>query len=277
LKKYKRATPIRNWLALVRPWLAEYEALPRGERQQFMDKIGSRLAKEFGTKENTLRRFVAAASFLEASGITELSDDSHMPIDAIEVISRISKRDPSRGQKLLRDLAAGEGSTIQNLKKELREGSEGDKKPPQVKSVQHVAGTHLQKLKSKDRARVHLTSYRDWPDAVMFDATAQPGVVISLPRHVRVCVFSDTELKWGMSAQRGKREFLRNVAIASAVYDHVLIFASALYLDMERTVKALLEDCRSRVTIVATIPQAKAVGEIVDRFLAEMEDERVQN
>src|ERR1700757_3056341 len=87
--KRPRAPQIRNWLAFIRPHADRYAALPRGERMQLV----AELSKKTGTRENTLRRFIAAAQVLETHGIREIPPGrKYLPVGSVEAIEGISKK-----------------------------------------------------------------------------------------------------------------------------------------------------------------------------------------
>ncbi|MGB9117433.1 hypothetical protein, partial [Bradyrhizobium sp.] len=117
----KRAAPITDWHGYIRPHLRAYEELVPGKQGECIAK----LSRKVGSSDNTLRRFIAAAQFLEAMGITELpTDRRRMPVAAVEAIARIGKRDPGRVRPLLAELAEGE-HTIRDLKDELSQMPRG--------------------------------------------------------------------------------------------------------------------------------------------------------
>ena len=118
-----------DWLPYIRPHLRPYEALGRGDRGDYIAK----LSKKVKLSDNTLRRFIAAAQFLEAEGITELRPDTRMPVAAVERIARIAARQPERRRKLLEEVAEAR-LTIMQLRDLLQEKPQGSQreKPAQV-------------------------------------------------------------------------------------------------------------------------------------------------
>ncbi len=93
-RRKKRKPPARaiaQWLDFIRPHLDRYAQAGRGEQKKYIDD----LSKMVGTGVDTLRRFIWAAQFLESHRITQFPPGiQRMPLASVEVIMRISKRDP---------------------------------------------------------------------------------------------------------------------------------------------------------------------------------------
>ena len=106
---------LTNWLAYIRPHIKPYLALGRGERREYIEK----LSEETSLSDNSLRRYIAAAQFLEAEGITDLPPGGRLPLGAVENIARIAAHDPSRRRTLLEEVVAG-NMTIDQVAAELR-------------------------------------------------------------------------------------------------------------------------------------------------------------
>jgi hypothetical protein len=271
-KKNKRPTakPSADWLGFIAPHLRGYETLGAGERQKFI----TRLSSESGYSENTLRRFISAAGFLDASGLTSIPPGlKRMPVLSVETIAKISKRDPELGQQLLKGLTQGLWTT-EALKKKRAElaKSRPTGKPKRlhrydpdrlVRVVARFKASH--RRPAEDFVMVRL---RDWPLPVRFDAVAEPELVLSFPSYRQVVIFDEAALKWGTSAQRAKREFLRSLVLAAAMFDYVIVFVAALGEELARCLDGLRPQSRERVWSEQGPPSVRAIGAALNGFVA---------
>ncbi|WP_164934695.1 hypothetical protein [Bradyrhizobium zhanjiangense] len=107
-----------KWLAYIRPHVRPYEALGRGDRRDYIAKLSKRVK----LSDNTLRRFISAAQYLEAEGITELPSGVRMPVAAVERVARIAARQPEKRQQLLKGVAEGR-LTIVELRELLKKST----------------------------------------------------------------------------------------------------------------------------------------------------------
>jgi hypothetical protein len=107
-----------EWLAYIRPHVQPYEALGRGDRRDYIAKLSKRVK----LSDNTLRRFIWAAQYLDAEGITELPSGVRMPVAAVERVARIAARQPEKRQQLLKDVAEGR-LTIVELRELLKKST----------------------------------------------------------------------------------------------------------------------------------------------------------
>jgi hypothetical protein len=269
-KKIKRPTakPAADWLGFIAPHLRSYETLGAGERQKFI----TQLSTKSGYRENTLRRFISAAGFLEASGLTSIPPGlKRMPVLSVETIAKISKRDPELGQQLLKGLTQGVWTTeaLKKKRTDLAKSSPtGKPKRLRVYDPDNLVRVVAQ-FKAKHRRPFDedfvMVRLRDWPLPVRFDAVAEPELVLSFPR-CQVVVFDEAALKWGTSAQRAKREFLRSVVLAAAMFDYVIVFVAALGEELSRCLDALRPQSRERIWSEQGPPSAKAIGAALGRF-----------
>jgi hypothetical protein len=60
-------------------------------------------------------------------------------------------------------------------------------------------------------------------------------------------VFDESVLAWTGGTARTTRDFLRNVALATAAFDYVMVVCNALISQVEATVADMTECSRSRV------------------------------
>lgn len=272
-KPRKRATPIVNWLAFIRPHLKDYSLLPYGGQLKFIEG----LAKTTGSSLNTLRRYIGAAEFLESFGIKEFpAGVKHMPVAAVEMIARISKQNPEAGRYFLDGLLRGSG-TILRLKQELdalrkagRPRRQDDhamriSKEPLFDLIEELLRSEpvtLQYVKQPGllhgpRAGEHsvpkdhvLIEFKEWPGPVgAFAKVAYPRAVVALRNDGYLAVFDESILPWATSPAMVTREFLRNIAVATAMFDFVVVLCSTLQPDVERIVAAMREESRRRVRV----------------------------
>jgi hypothetical protein len=261
-----RADPIPDWLGFIRPQLHSYQRLPWGGQQAFIKKLSQRT----GSSENTLRRFIAAAEFLEGYGITTLAAGRRpLPIAAVEVIGRISKKDPARGRMLLDKFMNGVG-TIQILKDELANMAKG--KPSwQGKPATPVSATDVNKaitglarslgpgvesLLPFYQEDWRFLKFSAWPGpAGIFAKAAWPAFVMPLYQGRYAVIFDEATLAWAASPATVTREFIRNIAIAVAMFDFVLVLCNVLQADVTRAIEAMRDECRGRIRVLpGTLP-----------------------
>lgn len=253
----KRAAPTSDWLGFIRPHFEAYRTLPWGKQKEFIDK----LAHEEGQSANTLRRYIAAAEFLETFGVTRFPQNiERMPVAAVEAIGRISRKDPARGRSLLDDLLSGVG-TIRGLKKQLAampRYSAASKSLTTAKSLSQrqftadiegmIAGTPQR----RDWMPPELLTlpFSDWVGPVnVFSKQAWPRAFVPLLGDHAVVVFDEADLVWAASPALVTQAFLRNIAAATALFELVVVYCNALQPDIERVVAAMRQDCRSRILV----------------------------
>jgi hypothetical protein len=268
--KQQTAKPTADWLGFIAPHLRSYETLGTGERQKFITQLSTKC----GYRENTLRRFISAAGFLEASGLTSIPPGlKRMPVLSVETIAKISKRDPELGQELLKGLTQGVWTTeaLKKKRTDLAKASPAGK----LKGLRVYDPDNLVRVVAQFKAKRRqpfdedfvMVRLRDWPLAVRFDAVAEPELVLSFPRHREVVVFDEAALKWGTSAQRAKREFPRSVVLAAAMFDYVIVFVAALGEELSRCLAILRPQSRERIWSEQGPPSAKAIGAALSGFL----------
>jgi len=261
-----RAKPVENWLALIRPHMREYDALPQLARKQFI----AALTKQTGTSDNTLRRFVAAAQFLEVFGITELpATRKRLPVGSVEAVARIAKKDLHRAQSLLNDLVKGKWS-IEALKEELKKTPSVRRKPRNMANVYRDSEKRLIDLIYHegridgdlflDESPHTIRFYKDLGSvAPLFDSLAEPVLAAELRGRRWLVVFDESAVKWGTSAQRAQREFVRNILSATALFKLVIVFCSDMRANIELAVSLMDEMCCERVRIESGALHAKTI------------------
>jgi hypothetical protein len=251
----ERARQIRNWLAFIRPHADRYESLPRGEQRKLIEK----LVKTTGSSENTLRRYIAAARVLETHGIREFPAGSRrLPVAAIEAIERIGKKDPARGRNLFADVMTGMWS-VQSLKDMLKEKPRRARRPNKDDKVPKLS--RMDVIESlDDLAHTHT----DWPGPTLtsfgeaskgrrfnlFAKTAAPRFVVMIAEDRRAAVFDEKGLAWAGGAARVTREFLQNIAMATAMFDYVVVACNMLTGEVQSLVADMPKGCCDRVAVL---------------------------
>jgi hypothetical protein len=232
-----------------------------------------------GSSENTLRRFLGAAAFLDAAGIAALPPDRRMPVGSVEAVARISKRDPVQGAQLLKDLGRGMW-TIATLKQQLANAADPEQTTPSTlgetsESLLDVALCCKERLRELPGDEMAIVRFREWrPLPARFDGVAEPALVLSFPRDRAMAVFDEASLSWATSALRARREFLRSIVMAAAMFDFVCVFTMALNEELLRCVGALRPESSKRIWIEQGPPTEKALAEAVRRFLVVSESTR---
>jgi hypothetical protein len=246
----KRAAPTANWLGFIRPHFEVYRMLPWGGQRAFIDK----LARAEGQSANTLRRYIAAAEFLESFGISKFPEGIvHVPVASVEAIARISKLAPARGRALLDDLTAGMG-TIRGYKEELsylkktRTGTESGLDIKRISFMELLRELPFFRVYERTR-EVPGMRFSEWPGpSALFATAAWPLLVFPFERG-DVVVFDEAKLVWARSPNLVRREFIRNIAVAATMFEAVFVYCNVLKADVERIAAAMLKDCRSRILI----------------------------
>lgn len=266
-----RTRQISNWLDFIRPHLDRYVTLPRGDQKKFVEGLSEeirelRVDKDDrpeapGPSVNTLRRYVAAAQFLESHGIVKFPPDRpRLPAAAVEAIARISKRDPAYAQTLLADLMAGR-QTVRRLRTELREMPEQGLAPdPNIRKfsyeeLRQVLSEFASGLFGKPvaPAEFQLADFELGPDVVpvaTFDPLAHPFATGKFGDDRRVAIFDESTVRWKVSPDRAKREFKRNIAVATTLFDIVAVCCATLQSDVDDMRAKMLDHCRKRVLVL---------------------------
>lgn len=252
-----RAAPTTDWLGFIRPHFEVYRILPWGQQNEFIDK----LARDKGPSANTLRRYIAAAEQLERFGITQFPPGvTRLPVASVEAIGRIGRKDPGRGRALLNELMSGVG-TIRGFKKELKamtkrasaSRSAGTAAPvSQSQFCADIEDLLAAAPKGRDWMPPKLIwrPFNDWTGpATIFAKQAWPRVFVPLIGGHAVVAFDEALLVWAASPAMVTWEFTRNVALAVAMFDFVLVYCNILQPDVERIVAAMREDCRARILV----------------------------
>jgi hypothetical protein len=200
--------------------------LGRGDRRDYIAKLSKRVK----LSDNTLRRFIAAAQFLEAEGITELPPGTRMPVAAVERVARIAAREPKRRRALLKDVAEGRLTIVQLrqlLKKSTKAAAKRQRNSGPEKSLEKRAIGELEARGILNRADAMFSTFQDKDHRWYFDSHTKPALIIHLPRDRRIAVMDDS-LVGGAAASfmRQRKEFLRNILAGAGLYDFVLVFAS---------------------------------------------------
>jgi hypothetical protein len=204
-----------NWLGYIRPHIRPYEALGPGERLKYITK----LSKATKLSDNSLRRFIAAARFLEAEGITEVVPGRRMPVAAVERIARIAAREPERRRQLLEELAAG-NLTVEQLVLELKKSKRKTKRssaPISASSLEDLAKAELQARGIAVDVDMKVFAFEEVDTPEYYDWQTKPALAIILPHEQRVAVMDATRIGGTpTSFIRQRKEFMRNIISAAA-------------------------------------------------------------
>jgi hypothetical protein len=245
----KRAKPTSDWLGFIRSHYEAYRTLPWGQQKAFIDK----LARDHGQSANTLRRYIAAAEFLESFGVTRFPQGiKQVPVASVEAITRISKLDPARGRYYLDSLMQRVG-TIRWYKAELadltRNRAEINRQPDGKRISEAAFRRHIS-AGGRARWKGLWIRFAEWTGpTALFAKTAWPPLVVVFERDKLLVVFDEGKLAWGTSPAGVTREFTRNIALAATMFDAVLVYCHVLKADVERITAAMHEHCRDRIRI----------------------------
>jgi hypothetical protein len=252
-----------NWLAYIRPHVQPYFALGRGERAKYIAK----LSKKTDLSDNSLRRMIAAAQFLEAEGITDLPPGGRLPLGSVENIARIAAHEPSRRRELLDEVWGGR-LTIDQLAEELEKTRKAAKRRANVKTVdprelsdRTLAGLAVETLRAKhfDLEGIWVLSFDDDGDIRYFDSQTKPALVIRTPAKPSIVVLDGGQTGGSAASfMRQRKEFLRNVLVAAGLYETVLVYAPHWHEDLESLIRHARPSVGSRIIIMrgpqSTVP-----------------------
>jgi hypothetical protein len=253
------APKIPDWLGYIRPHIRPYDALGRGERRDYIAK----LSRETKLSDNSLRRMIFAAQFLDEEGIKELPPDGRMPVGAVERIARIAARQPERRQQLLADVAAGK-VTIRQLKDQLKKSDRVAKRarkarddvPLVDRAKAELASRGIEAIKNMKDVDILNTQ-----DAWFFDRGTRPSHAIIFPRQRRAVLLDGTAFQGSVgSFMIRKKEFLRNILIGASLYDYVIVWAPFWRKDVQELREGMLPDPRARVILIADEPNGDETG-----------------
>lgn len=266
-----RTRQLSNWLEFIRPHLDHYVTLPRGEQKNYVERLSEEMRQlridqggrpeAPGPSVNTLRRYMAAAQFLQSHGIVNFpAGRPRMPAAAVEAIASISKRDPAYAQTLLADLMAGR-QTIRGLRTQLENLPEQGFPPDP--NIRRFSYEELQQALSEFASRVfgkpvapeefQLAEFSLGPDVVpvaTFDPLAHPFATGKFGDGRRVAIFDESTVLWKVSPDRAKREFKRNIAVATTMFDIVAVCCATLQSDVDDMRARMYGDCRKRVLVL---------------------------
>jgi hypothetical protein len=237
-----------DWLAYIRPHLRPFEALEHGERGDYIAK----LSKKVRLSDNTLRRFIAAAQFLEAEGITELAPDVRMPVAAVERVARIAARQPERRRKLLEDVSEGK-LTIMELRELLKKCRKSAKRPGGAHSTSSLdrVARELEIRNICRRGEVVLARADEDEFGWLLTTLMKRSFIVRLPEARRALILDAMMSQGsGTSFAMQRRGFLRNVLVGASLYDFVFVFAAAWHYEVEKLVQQLRPVLRKSVILV---------------------------
>ncbi|TYL84324.1 hypothetical protein [Bradyrhizobium cytisi] len=204
--------------------------------------------------DNTLRRFISAAQYLEAEGITELPSGARMPVAAVERVARIAAREPERRQQLLKDVAEGRLTIVQlrgMLKKNSKTAARRRRASILEEPLEERALAALEARGVLKRSDAVLATFQGLDQWSYFDSHTKPALIILLSRDRRIIVMDDRSIG-GTAASfiRQRREFLRNILAGVGLYDLVLVFASIWHEDIGKLVCAMRPEMRQRIILL---------------------------
>lgn len=170
-----------SWLDRTLAYYPSYKVTRFGDRKAFI----ARMAGETGQAENTVRRALAALSYLDERGV-DLGSVGHRPaIMAIEAVARVGRIDVEREAELLRRLLAGEGTVLEFRR--IAEKLAADHRSPKIGS--------LDRARLSDVLLDHLPGFETFPSFAIqiSDRPLMPLAVVDCGHH-RLAVFSVTTM-----------------------------------------------------------------------------------
>jgi hypothetical protein len=253
----------QDWLSFIRPHLLPYQGLGSGERLRYITK----LSKETGLSDNSLRRYIAAAQFLEAEGYTEIPTGRRLPVAAVERIARIAAIRPGTQRSLIDDVLRG-GTSVASLAMTLDMAKKRAAKIQRDllfkplssrEGFEYLANAAKAELASRgiaDAASMKALPFEQFDTSEYYEWQSRPAIAIKLPEDRQVAVLSERLLPQAIIGQR--KEFKRNLLSAVACYDYVLVHAPSLQADIERLRKAVLPSVRERIISLDLEPPSRS-------------------
>lgn len=238
-----------NWLAYIRPHVKPFQALGRGERGVYIEK----LSKQTDLSDNSLRRMIAAAQFLDAEGITELPLGGRLPLGSVENIARIAALEPWRRRELLDEVWAGR-LTIDDLADELEKTRRRAKRLRTVSKQASLDALIEATLKKEGISLegVEIEKYigmdADW---MYFDPQNLPAYFVHTKGNKGMAVMDGSQLKGPTASfMRQRKEFLRNVLVSATLFDRVLVYAPYSFEDVEKVIRHVHPDIEVRILLM---------------------------
>jgi hypothetical protein len=250
------APKIPDWFSYIRPHIRPYDALGRGERRDYIAK----LSKATKLSDNSLRRMIFAAEFLEKEGIKGLPAGGKLLVGAIERIARIAAREPEKRQQLLADAVAGK-VTIQQLKDQLKKSDRVAKRARKDRndfSLVELAKAALASQGMTDAKNMKDVDILHTEHAEHFNRGTRPSHALILTQGRRAVLLDGTSFAGTIgSFMRQRQEFFQNVLIAPSLYDFVVVYAPFWHAEAELLISIMTADVRSRVILMEheTLPE----------------------
>ena len=252
-----RAPQLTDWLTFIRPHAERYRELPRGQQKQFVEN----LEKKTGRSVNTLRRYIAAAEFLEGHGVTAWPDGvKTFPVAAVEAIARASRKDFAAGRELIEELLRGEGSI-----RGAKVGAERAMRKRRAKPLHDTREARDAALIAEVRAfaatlkgaadwlssELSVTSPLSWDGPLqIFHKAAAPYMWVPFPGAPGAIIFDERKLKPSGQAEAHKLLPI-NVVAATAYFDCVLVYCEdMLKYFVEMTLKSMNDVSKAKIWIV---------------------------
>lgn len=250
------APKIPDWFGYIRPHIRPYDALGRGERRDYIAK----LSKATKLSDNSLRRMIFAAQFLEKEGIKDLPAGGKLLVGAVERIARIAAREPEKRQQLLADAVAGK-VTIQQLKDQLKKSDRVAKRarkdrddfPLVERAKAALASQGIADVKNMKEVDILHTEH-----AEHFNRGTRPSHALILTQGRRAVLLDGTSFAGTIgSFMRQRQEFFQNLLMAPSLYDFVVVYAPFWHAEAELLISIMPADVRSRVILMEdeTLPE----------------------
>jgi hypothetical protein len=250
------APKIPDWFSYIRPHIRPYDALGRGERRDYIAK----LSKATKLSDNSLRRMIFAAEFLEKEGIKGLPAGGKLLVGAIERIARIAAREPEKRQQLLADAVAGK-VTIQQLKDQHNKSDRVAKRARKDRndfSLVELAKAALASQGMTDAKNMKDVDILHTEHAQHFNRGTRPSHALILTQGRRAVLLDGTSFAGTIgSFMRQRQEFFQNVLIAPSLYDFVVVYAPFWHAEAELLISIMTADVRSRIILMEheTLPE----------------------
>jgi hypothetical protein len=250
------APKIPDWFSYIRPHIRPYDALGRGERRDYIAK----LSKATKLSDNSLRRMIFAAEFLEKEGIKGLPAGGKLLVGAVERIARIAAREPEKRQQLLADAVAGK-VTIQQLKDQLKKSDRVAKRARKDRNdfpLVELAKAALASQGMTDAKNMKDVDILHTEHAEHFNRGTRPSHALILTQGRRAVLLDGTSFAGTIgSFMRQRQEFFQNVLIAPSLYDFVVVYAPFWHAEAELLISIMTADVRSRVILMEheTLPE----------------------
>lgn len=243
-----------NWIELALPFWEEFQATPRSYRTGLLHRISNQVGKA----PNTVYRQLAALSYLRSKGLdlNQLALNQP-PLMSVEAIARVGKKDPQRGNELLRRLLSGQGSvaTFRSMADVYSTLSRPHDVAHRVKLSQILQAYLSPQSPRKEQDSNQGTLGPGFSIALLHEGHQQSAFIVhqGFPsRQTAILIADDRD---PLSHTRDFDVLFETTILRAVVIcDHVVVVKNMRLASFERTFSAMKAELRGKVDLVQCDP-----------------------